>query len=799
MGRIRNYDLDENPSPEDLFLISKGEDGSTANIALSQIEYYTRNFSSIESKVDFTISEPALITEGVKYLSTVTGISSITGTAVTADRIYRGTGGLWIETPRIEGWKIWDKDLDLNYTFNGTAWITDSIGGGGGVTDHTLLTNIGTKTHATLDSEVAANNAKISFDSTSSTRLANTSGTNTGDQTIPVTGVDFDPVGTDNSNNNAVNTLYSGLVSNVSTALSVGTNNTTQLSITSDGGADDVTLPLATSLLSGIINSATYDDIVSNTAKISFDSTSSTRLANTSGTNTGDQTIPVTGVDFDPVGTDNSDNNAVNTLYSGLAGSKQDNISLTTTGTSGAATLVGATLNIPQYAGGGAAASDLVYSALWNANTDAASKNAIYDKIESVIAGVGTGATPVVRVSAAETTWNVGSAITASHKLYVDGTKMVEGADYTQTGSTFTFTGYVATTSDIQEYYPDIAVPANGLLSTDIDTLAELNAIITDATLIDTADARLSDARTPLAHTHSLTTDVTGILPVANGGTGLTSLSTLLNSNVTPTTLGLGNVTNESKATMFTSPTFTGTVVTPSAITMGANTVTRSGAHNVTLTTTATTALTLPVSGTVYSTGTTDVSIADGGTGRSTGTTAFALVATGTTATGAQQTLAQGTTAQILVGNGAALPVWTTATGTGSPVRATSPTLVTPSLGVATATSINGATITSGTLNGSVTGTNTGDQVASSGTGTVISLTNPLGYYGDMTTANTATTYTTTGTTLGAFAVIRINAATQPAITGATLLTGATFAASTDMHMVVQYFGVTVQFYFIAL
>lgn len=48
-------------------------------------------------------------------------------------------------------------------------------------------------------------------------------------------------------------------------------------------------------------------------------------------------------------------------------------------------------------------------------------------------------------------------------------------------------------------------------------------------------------------------------------------------------------------------------------------------------------------------------------------------------------------------------------TGSGALVFATSPTLVTPVLGVATATSINGATITSGTLNGSVTGTNTGD------------------------------------------------------------------------------------------
>jgi len=41
-----------------------------------------------------------------------------------------------------------------------------------------------------------------------------------------------------------------------------------------------------------------------------------------------------------------------------------------------------------------------------------------------------------------------------------------------------------------------------------------------------------------------LTTDVSGILPVANGGTNLTSLSTLLNSNVTPTSLSLVIGTN---------------------------------------------------------------------------------------------------------------------------------------------------------------------------------------------------------------------------------------------------------------
>jgi hypothetical protein len=46
--------------------------------------------------------------------------------------------------------------------------------------------------------------------------------------------------------------------------------------------------------------------------------------------------------------------------------------------------------------------------------------------------------------------------------------------------------------TDLQDY----------LLPEDIDTLSELNSLISDATLIDTDDSRLSDARTPLAHTH---------------------------------------------------------------------------------------------------------------------------------------------------------------------------------------------------------------------------------------------------------------------------------------------------------
>jgi len=91
------------------------------------------------------------------------------------------------------------------------------------------------------------------------------------------------------------------------------------------------------------------------------------------------------------------------------------------------------------------------------------------------------------------------------------------------------------------------------------------------------------------------------------------------------------------------------------------------------------------------------LTVAQGGTGRATGTTAYGLIAAGTTATGEQQTLAAGLTTQILVGGGAnALPVWTAATGSGAPVRATSPTLVTPNIGVATATSVNGVVLNLG-------------------------------------------------------------------------------------------------------
>lgn len=64
----------------------------------------------------------------------------------------------------------------------------------------------------------------------------------------------------------------------------------------------------------------------------------------------------------------------------------------------------------------------------------------------------------------------------------------------------------------------------------------------------------------------------------------------------------------------------------------------------------------------------------------------------------------KGATDKILVGGGVGtVASWTTATGTGAPVRATSPTLVTPTLGVASATSVNKVTLTAPATGSTIT------------------------------------------------------------------------------------------------
>ena len=104
------------------------------------------------------------------------------------------------------------KVLMAGATAGSVSWQTIPSG----VTDHTLLTNIGTNTHAQID--------------TALTRLVNTSGTNTGDQTITLTG-DVTGSGTGSFSTTLKNTGTAGTYKSVTTdsqgRVTSGTNPTT--------------------------------------------------------------------------------------------------------------------------------------------------------------------------------------------------------------------------------------------------------------------------------------------------------------------------------------------------------------------------------------------------------------------------------------------------------------------------------------------------------------------------------------------------------------------------------------------
>jgi hypothetical protein len=182
----------------------------------------------------------------------------------------------------------------------------------------------------TVESDTTTNNAKISFDSTSSTRLLNTSGTNTGDQDLSVkvdkvTGYSL----TKNDLTDILKTAYDNTVTWITTngtnLINHLTNTTNPHSVTKTqvglGNVQNTDLTSAVNLNTAKvgITPAQASDITTNNAKITYPSVDSTKVGFVSVTQA---------VNLDTIESDTATNNAKIT-YPSIDSTKVGFISVT--------------------------------------------------------------------------------------------------------------------------------------------------------------------------------------------------------------------------------------------------------------------------------------------------------------------------------------------------------------------------------------------------------------------------------------------------------------------------------------
>lgn len=177
-----------------------------------------------------------------------------------------------------DGQIYWSTADDTLYAYNGSAWIDL---GSDGVTNlgYTAATDQGTVTsntgtNATIPLADGTNAGLMT--AAEKTVVGNQSGTNTGD--------------------NAVNSLYDSLVSNVTTNLSEGTATNTTVDVNSSDG-NNATLQQASTSRAGLLSKAKYDEIVANSLKVSDVNHNVTTNLSTTSTQTTNTVVSSDGTD----------------------------------------------------------------------------------------------------------------------------------------------------------------------------------------------------------------------------------------------------------------------------------------------------------------------------------------------------------------------------------------------------------------------------------------------------------------------------------------------------------------------
>jgi hypothetical protein len=316
--------------------------------------------------------------------------------------------------------------------------------------------------------------------SSEATILSNTSGVNTGDQDLSnlvvknatITGatktkITYDSKGlvtagadattadiSDSTNKRYVtdaNLTTIGNQSGVNTGDETTATIKSKLAITtlsgSNTGDQDLSglVPKTTTVNSKALSSnITLDtsDIADSTNKRYVTDANLTTISNQSGTNTGD--------------------NAINSLYNGLATSKQDTLTLTTTGTSGAATLIGATLNIPQYSGGGGSGTVTNVSALTLGTTGTDLSSSVVNSTTTPVITLNVPtASASNRGALSSTDWNT---FNAKQEALVSGTniKTINGSSVLGSGN-LTISG-----AGVQGVHALVNIPSGAATSSQI-------------------------------------------------------------------------------------------------------------------------------------------------------------------------------------------------------------------------------------------------------------------------------------------------------------------------------------------